>query len=372
MESTQQKKQYVSFKVDGEFVCDMARAWFWNEDKPFKKCEELLLSCLMTDEIGIEEKKKIVIEILEGRKKLVGINELSLVDDNRQVRPLTDKIEEYRKREIIQKIRDDIEFHPLSYIDEFSCPKNPDDYEEVDNFGNEYERELYEAYGAPLSEHTKIRAWVYSTSNNWINRSRLLPGFWKEESYLDNGLFLLSHEKIVFELFGRPASEVGRDEFYKRLYDYLKEREGGSNEIQIRNQKYVAFLRSTNSSKKADESLNQKPEPDDLLSEYGLIDREGNYYSCMFAGHHVKAQCIIENNRTRFGFEEQYVSCDKALDTLYNLGWAIIRNPNIGGAVFLDYDYDYPPTKKQIDKMFDHMIRFKEHKLRGIERYMEI
>lgn len=57
----------LSFKIQGEFVCHLARSWFWDENREYEKCEELLLSCLMTDEISEEEKKKIVVEILEGR-----------------------------------------------------------------------------------------------------------------------------------------------------------------------------------------------------------------------------------------------------------------------------------------------------------------
>ncbi len=51
----------VNFQIEGEFVCDLARAWFWDEGREYAKCEELLLSCLMTDNITLEEKKKIVV-----------------------------------------------------------------------------------------------------------------------------------------------------------------------------------------------------------------------------------------------------------------------------------------------------------------------
>lgn len=51
----------LSFKIQGEFVCHLARSWFWDENREYEKCEELLLSCLMTDEISEEEKKKIPI-----------------------------------------------------------------------------------------------------------------------------------------------------------------------------------------------------------------------------------------------------------------------------------------------------------------------
>lgn len=99
-------KRGISYSVDGEFVCDLARRWFWEEEREYEKCEQLLLSCLMTDQVTLEEKKRIVVEILEGRKKLVGVNTLSLVDDGECVRPLYEKIQELRKKELIEKVKE--------------------------------------------------------------------------------------------------------------------------------------------------------------------------------------------------------------------------------------------------------------------------
>ena len=45
----------VNFQIEGEFVCDLARVWFWDEGREYSKCEELLLSCLVTDQITLEE-----------------------------------------------------------------------------------------------------------------------------------------------------------------------------------------------------------------------------------------------------------------------------------------------------------------------------
>ena len=47
--------EQLHFSMDGEFLTAIARDWFWNMDKPYKKCEELLLSCMMG---GNEEGKK--------------------------------------------------------------------------------------------------------------------------------------------------------------------------------------------------------------------------------------------------------------------------------------------------------------------------
>ena len=46
--------EQLHFSMDGEFLTAIARDWFWNMDKPYKKCEELLLSCMM----GATRKKK--------------------------------------------------------------------------------------------------------------------------------------------------------------------------------------------------------------------------------------------------------------------------------------------------------------------------
>lgn len=39
--------EQLHFSMDGEFLTAIARDWFWKMDKPYKKCEELLLSCMM-------------------------------------------------------------------------------------------------------------------------------------------------------------------------------------------------------------------------------------------------------------------------------------------------------------------------------------
>lgn len=45
----------LNFSIDGEFLTNVARDWFWNMNKPYKKCEELLFSCM---EGGDKEEKR--------------------------------------------------------------------------------------------------------------------------------------------------------------------------------------------------------------------------------------------------------------------------------------------------------------------------
>ena len=33
----------LHWSIDGEFICEMARTWFWDENRPYEKSEELLL-----------------------------------------------------------------------------------------------------------------------------------------------------------------------------------------------------------------------------------------------------------------------------------------------------------------------------------------
>lgn len=36
----------LHFSIEGEFITNVARSWFWDEDKPYEKSEELLMSCM--------------------------------------------------------------------------------------------------------------------------------------------------------------------------------------------------------------------------------------------------------------------------------------------------------------------------------------
>lgn len=68
----------MQFHIDSAFLTDVARSWFWNEKMPYKKSEELLMCCLNTDKLSLEEKKAICKDVIEGRKKFVGIDEWNI------------------------------------------------------------------------------------------------------------------------------------------------------------------------------------------------------------------------------------------------------------------------------------------------------
>ena len=49
----------LNFQIDGEFLTNIARNWFWKENKDYEKSEELLCSCMPKD-ADVSLKKNIV------------------------------------------------------------------------------------------------------------------------------------------------------------------------------------------------------------------------------------------------------------------------------------------------------------------------
>ena len=95
----------IPFVVSGEFITNLVRDWLWEEKRPLKVCIDFL-----SDALGLEttEQKNIAVQILEGRKKLVGNNVFTLEDDNEHVRPLSDLAGDLEKENMLLKIQMDM------------------------------------------------------------------------------------------------------------------------------------------------------------------------------------------------------------------------------------------------------------------------
>ena len=134
-----------------------------------------------------------------------------------------------------------------------------------------------------------------------------ISGFWNESErpYLDQGFYLIERPALVYKLIGGPVKDT--DKLLLLLRDYLqslvdngKVKRADALEIIHRNKKHEAAQGESRRQEPEPEErelnedeLNKRTDPDDFLSEYGLIDPSGNYYSCKFAGHHAKAFHII-------------------------------------------------------------------------------
>ena len=153
--------------------------------------------------------------------------------------------------------------------------------------------------------------------------------------------------RLVFELIGGPVKDTDKlmlllGDFLQALVDKKGVNQAAALEIIHRNKKFAAAqeerrrrIPKPEEKELTEDELNKRTDPDDFLSEYGLIDPSGNYYSCKFAGHHAKAFHIIAK---REGKNPNIYpgDFDKALDILYSENWAIIRNPDPHGSVFFE------------------------------------
>lgn len=89
----------LCFNVQGEFVTQTAREWFYEERKPFEKVQEFLLSCMCGTDIPLETLKKYAEDILKFKRKFIGNtsdNTFCLVDEI-ETNNLTKYYEELKK-----------------------------------------------------------------------------------------------------------------------------------------------------------------------------------------------------------------------------------------------------------------------------------
>lgn len=378
----------LCFQIEGEWVTNLARTWFWDENKDYEVVEELLLNCLCTDEITLEEKKDIVRDIIEGRKKLMGLNTFTLEDDGVLVRPIYKKIQELKRKEEIRKIEDDMDIHANNYIDEYALDISLDDY------------------------HTECDMDVYYCSYDAVFEYFYKPS---DTSETKCGLWILDKPGLVYDLVGGVVDSNNKDEFFQKLYDYLKERENLSSSMKKRQLRYEQTLRvgdvqDAETAKSSlpmyvesdylfgDPELNYYGRPDDFIKDYAWINRYGEWFSCDFGGHQLKAEVIVcLNEKIEKDFlswieevgEKEEVSIGSAkkikytstkvkmlnsswyvdgneLYTEYLLrkGWIKFHNPH-GGESYPEYYLK--PTREQNDAMFKASLKFGYRKIRGLE-----
>lgn len=321
--------EQLHFSMDGEFLTAIARDWFWNMDKPYQKCEELLLSCMVGDDD--EQKRHICQDIIEGRKKLIGINEFELVDDNARVRPIVQKLEELQRKVLVSRIREDMIAHPLNYIDRFAMT---DSYETLcDNAKHHY---------IDCSYHG-IKSFLYGKT-----------GY---SDAFNNGAWLFTHPELVAEFNGEPlpeqesTPEFYKTEFWTKLASWIDANMKGKS-VERRQHLYNTYI--------SDKPIQHQ------LTEYGLIAPDGTWYACEFGEHAALAGRIIMRNREAFGLSDHevlnmaYDWSGKGLDFLYKHGWIAVRNPSMGNT-FLDMDETKTATKAQVNTIFDYISKFNRY-----------
>lgn len=372
----------LSFQIEGSFITDIARTWFWDENRPYSVCEELLLNCLVTDQIDDATKKTLAVEILEGRKKLEGCNVFYLVDDNERVRPLSQKIEQMEYEAGLARIKEDMELNAINYVDPYSTLRSIKALRESQTRKSNTFEDVFNFFAhSPRDGEYDERYEIQSTKL---------------------GLWLFFYPEIAWKATNKGFEKVGTDRFWENIYQLVKDWDFDQFFIE-RNERYLAQGRVDSLSK---ETINQVVErgikdleqtvestdldsekgfiarvsldsldgevgedrllhvtvPDDIVKWEGLISPTGDFYSCTFGGHNLKAYNILMAYPEKFSKMER-VHMDSALDNLMEFGWCATR--------FLPFRGEYleiPPessgkrvTKAQKDKIWEAIVKHDAH-----------
>ena len=114
----------LSFSISGDFITELARTWFWEEHRPIQTVLELIGNCMSgADAYQIEQ---VAVCILEGRKKLTGINVFQLEEDTALFRSMVSYMKEQEREKTIAEIRLDMTVSFRKYVDNWSTIKTND------------------------------------------------------------------------------------------------------------------------------------------------------------------------------------------------------------------------------------------------------
>ena len=338
----------LQFTVDGEWLTDFVRLWFWNEDKPYDTCKELIGSCIYSDDDSIIT--EITDSILEGRKKFIGINEFELVDDNQKVRHISEKLEEVKHKNAIHEIELDIIKNGIRYVDPYSTVKSISEGKSKYNINTAEECSLYFQYGES-SRYDLLNGYYAPT----------LPAV---DSPTCAGLWLFYKPEIIYQATENRKVTVGSIEFWENVYQITKDWEG----FQDRNKLYLAKVRASNkilaenprnySKVNSNLGYRQPPHIDNTLPCWsGLISPKGDFYPADFGEHESVAFHYIITHNTEYQNE---VVWDRSLLILLKQGWIALRGIDsyiVEDATTYDYNSNWKPTREQKDIVWEQVLR---------------
>lgn len=356
----------MHFSIEGGFITDLVRTWFWEEQKPIQTCIDLIASCVSG--ASTEEIQQISTAILEGRKKFTGINIFTLEDDNKRVRPLLDKIKQEERERGILMIRQEMLADYRKYIDRWATIKTCD--------------RLTLAQKGILT---------FADCRNWFTTfpSKILPGEREDILVTDQrnpnckiplfdtptmgGLWLINDPGLVYNCCKGDVAQIGKPDFWKAVYEAVKDNPAFAD----RNERYLFSIRPKPSFEERMKALMKAPPegkgepeygtpkwldykyqttkdveyrmiPDDLEYWEGLIAPNGDFYSCKFGGHNHKAYNLVIYYPNRFPKPPETLDASNALDFIREHGWCATRS--VGGDHILMSEH---PTRRQIETMLE-------------------
>jgi hypothetical protein len=194
----------IGWQIDGEYICNLARTWLWDEDRPYEKCEELLLNCMAGSDLSESILKDMAVQILEGRKILKGINTLTFEDDNRNIRPLSEYIQNQQYKVKLNEIEKKIESSPYLYIDSFATVMSLAKQMHLEEY-TRGELIQYLIYGCRPLRRGKDSNDPLDYTGGFPNRDL------DKDQYLEYGAYFLNDLRLVLEVTEGNSNIHGRD-----------------------------------------------------------------------------------------------------------------------------------------------------------------
>lgn len=324
----------ASFGITGEFITEHVRNLWYEKD--FQGAFDYLTETIPDMNRGQQ------LDLIEGRMKLIGTNNLDFVEDKDFI-----KDNEYssfdnalkRKKESDKLYNEQYEkdysvgLDIIRYFSEFEKSEKNSDF-----FENEIERwnQLLDSVRSDLLPKTPYYMSLYFrvfndvkvTYNGYgggLTHKTIATNCFPEKAWTDKKLFEKYCEK--YYMYNIDEQNEIWDDYHatiKRITTPLKD----------------------NKQKKKRKDLNIDSS---MSSAYGWLSRDGKYYTCYYTGHNNLSEEICEK------FEWVY---DKdASMVLENKGWVKIHTPDDHRKGITLFSYINKPSKQQIKKIIQYCDR---------------
>lgn len=304
-------------------------------------------------------RRQIILDIIEGRKKLVGVDVCHVEDDGEHVRSITDKLMEQSQKLQEQEIRLIMNASPLLFVDPYSTVRSL--------------RALHEGSVKDIDTNNLMDIRRY-----FGGIYRVKQGFSMYETLpsLDEptrcGLWLFDEPELVARIVYENDVKPGTDTFWAEIYEKTKERPG----FEERNANYEFALQEAERKRQYIENAQKQDEtaseyahfmdetgeavkPDDIKSWQGLIAPNGDFYSCGFGEHAAKAMALIWAGVIPVDKNALHEVDANALDLAVKAGWAATRYlPTVGDFVTVPENRKLPSAQKNTiwDAIVKHNI----------------
>jgi hypothetical protein len=346
--------QELSWKVEGEFITRISREMLWNDHKPYQDVEKFLSDILICDEISDTELKQVIKEILEGKKKLVGINTFSLEDDDsypKRSLDLSDVLSS--KNESDKKVRE--------LERELSELKAQMTFLELDRDKNYmHVSEVNDKFVKPLQEEAER----FRRKNDPIYRMRVVLSHC---NFIDNITFHNIFDNVTDDVKDRfndfcdefniyPGRNVHGNFIWIKFYDRDTDEALSLDDCKSRG--ISIFDEDVERERELAKEANSKvdTEEEETLG-WGWLYPSGKYKEADFGDHEEAAQEIIEDS----GWKDEFRAWDKtdlrlARDFLVEVkGFVLLHNPSGFGVTQVSSKGIY--TKRQREFLYDYFIK---------------